>query len=291
MIQKSALTDLSRAQALFRFNEARAFPGAVVEMIEQDDGLWTVTVVWDDGQPPATVSFQDLEAFDETAAQSPGDAAVHVAVPHLGTVEDLGQLSRKFESNGRPGAIGFDTKGGFSYGTYQIATNTGTMKKFLLFLSDQFPIFAEKLNAAGGAAAALAGSDSFREAWTASAADPAFAEAQHDYIEASHYQPFAKKLLDKQGLDLARRSAVLRDVAWSVAVQHGPSNTVFDAALDQLASTLEDDEIILRVYAERSKVDKHFPSSTAAVKQALVARFESEMNAAMNRLFAGRTTA
>lgn len=284
MIQKSAVTNLTKAQALFKFNEARAFLGAVVEMIEQDDGLWTVTIVWDDDQPPAQVSFQDLAAFDETV-NTPGEAPVHVEASRLGN-EDLGQLSRKFESNGRPGAVGFDTKGGFSYGTYQIATKTGTMDKFLLFLTSQFPSFAQKLAAAGGSAAALAGSDSFRDAWIGLAADSAFADAQHDYIEATHYQPFAKMLLEKQGLDLAGRSAVLRDVAWSVAVQHGPANKVFDAALGQFASTLADTKIIPLVYAERSKVDKHFPSSSLSVRKALVARFASELEIATQRLLA-----
>lgn len=283
MIQKSAVTNLTKPAALFRFNQARTFPGAVVEMIEQDNGLWTVTIVWDDGQPPAQIAFQDLEAFDETANAS-GETPVHVEVARLATEEDLGQLSRKFESNGRPGAVGFDTKGGFSYGLYQIATKTGTMDKFLSFLTSHSPSFAQQLNAAGGSAAALSGNDSFRDAWIVLAADPTFADAQHDYIEATHYQPFAKKLLDKQALDLVGRSSVLRDVAWSVAVQHGPGNTVFGEALGQSASTLEDASIIPLVYAERSKVDKRFPSSSPEVKKALVARFASELELAMQRL-------
>lgn len=282
MIQKAALTNLTKPMALLRFNEARQRPGAVVEMIEQDDGLWTVTIVWDDGQE---LTFQDLEAFDETVVIAPNVAPIHAAHAPSGVNEKLGQLSRKFESNGRPGAIGFDTKGGFSYGTYQIATRTGTMEKFLAFLGQQFPAFAQKLGAAGGAVAALGGSDAFKDAWIGLAADPAFADAQHRYIAASHYAPFAKRLLDKQGLDLDARTAVLRDVAWSVAVQHGPANKVFDAALpNNGAGMLADAKIIPLVYGERSNVDKYFPSSTAQVKEALVARFKEELKLAMSRL-------
>ena len=281
MIQKAALTNLTKPMALLRFNEARQRPGAVVEMIEQDDGLWTVTIVWDDGQE---VNFQDLEAFDETAVKAPNEDPVHAAAPS-GAIDTLGQLSHKFESNGRPGAIGFDTKGGFSYGTYQIATRTGTMDKFLAFLAQQFPAFSQKLGAAGGGAAALAGSDAFKDAWIGLAADPAFSDAQHKYIAATHYAPFAKRLLDKQGLDLDARTAVLRDVAWSVAVQHGSANKVFDGALlNENAGTLADAKIVPLVYGERSNVEKYFPSSTAQVKEALVARFKEELKLAMSRL-------
>lgn len=282
MIQKAALTNLTKPMALLRFNEARQRPGSVVEMIEQDDGLWTVTIVWDDEQE---VNFQDLEAFDETTVTAPNVAPMHAPTAPSGVLDTLGQLSRKFESNGHPGAIGFDTKGGFSYGSYQIATRTGTMDKFLAFLERQFPAFSQTLVAAGGAVAALAGSEAFKNAWIGLAADPAFAAAQHKYVAATHYVPFAKRLLDKLGLDLDARTAVLRDVAWSVAVQHGPANTVFDAALRaEDAGTLADAKIIPLVYGERSAVDKYFPSSTAKVKAALIERFKEELKLAMSRL-------
>lgn len=282
MIQKAALTNMTKSMALLRFNEARQRPGAVVEMIEQDDGLWTVTIVWDDEQE---VTFQDLEAFDETAVTAPNVAPIHAISAPTGVIDTLGQLSRKFESNGRPGAIGFDTNGGFSYGTYQIATRTGTMDRFLAFLAQEFPAFSQKLAAAGGAVAALAGSDAFKDAWIGLAVDPAFAGAQHKYVAATHYAPFAKKLLEEQGLDLDARTAVLRDVAWSVAVQHGPANRVFDAALlNQNPGILADAKIIPLVYGERSNVDKYFPSSTAQVKEALIARFKEELQLAMGRL-------
>ena len=51
MIQKSAVTGLTKPLALQRFDEAtQKLPGAVVEMIEQDDGKWTVTIVFDANQ-------------------------------------------------------------------------------------------------------------------------------------------------------------------------------------------------------------------------------------------------
>lgn len=282
MIQKAALTNLTKPMALLRFNEARLRLGAVVEMFEQDDGLWTVTIVWDDMQE---VNFHDLEAFDETAVTAPNAVPIHAVAALSGGIDSLGQLSRKFESNGRPGAIGFDTKGGFSYGAYQIATRTGAMANFLAFLEKQYPDFSLKLGAAGGTLAALAGSDAFKNAWFKLAMDSAFADAQHKYIASTHYEPFAERLLDSLGLDLDARTAVLRDVAWSVAVQHGPANKVFNAALlNKDVGMLADGKIIPLVYGERSNVDKYFPSSTVQVKAALVARFKEELKLAMSRL-------
>jgi hypothetical protein len=271
MIRKSALTNLSRPAALFRFNEAKSKPGAVVEMIEQDNGLWTVTIVWDDEEKP--VAAAELAAFvkSEPAPQAPTEA--------------LGQLSQQFESNGKPGAIGHDSTGGFSYGAYQIATKTGTMSRFLSFLASDHAEFAAALEAAGGATAAEQGDERFKAAWRDLAADPAFFDAQHDFIAATHYEPFAKKLRDGLGLDLAQRSAALRDVAWSVAVQHGPGNQVFVNALaGQDVAALSDRAIIEAVYAERSDVQKYFAMSKPQVKDALVARFDQELDLALQRL-------
>ena len=288
MIQKSALTSLTQSEALLRFDEARKIRGVVVEMIEQDDGLWTVTMVWDDaGRSGATlrsdegepVRFSDLSAFDEV-----GGAAPDVA-PQAAQGQDLGSLSRRFESNGRPGAIGFDSAGGFSYGAYQIASRTGTMATFLAFLSSRFPVLSGPLEDAGGAVAAKAGTDAFKSAWQQLAANPDFGKAQHDFIAATHYEPFARVLAGPPlRLDLSMRTPVLRDVAWSVAVQHGAANRVFANALSSGIDVLSDREIIERVYDERSDVDKYFPSSSAKIKAALRNRFAEERHLALGRL-------
>ena len=115
--------------------------------------------------------------------------------------------------------------------------------------------------------------------------DPAFGAAQHDFIAATHYEPFAKLLLERLGLDLSKRSATLRDVAWSVAVQHGPGNKIFTQALDVLVvNQLNDEDIISKVYGERSKVDKYFASSTESVKVAVAERFKAELSQALQLL-------
>jgi hypothetical protein len=270
MIQKSAMVGLTRPQALFRFNQARTMPGAVVEMLEQADGNWTVTIVWDESG--AGLSREDLQAF-ESASEGPEEP------------EQLGALSRKFESNGNPGAIGFDTMGGYSYGSYQIASKVGRMKQFIDFLSVHRPALAVALESAGGDEAAKAGSDAFRAAWRTLAIDPTFAAAQHDFIEESHYKPFKRQLLETLGLDLNARSKTLRDVAWSISVQHGPGSQIFARALEgQAVGQLTDAEVIAKVYAERRKTEKYFASSTEAVRIAVAARFAQEESRALQQL-------
>jgi hypothetical protein len=62
---------------------------------------------------------------------------------------DLGALSSRFESRGDAGAVGYDPKGGYSYGQYQIASLTGTLGSFLRYLQTATPAAYGALNAAG----------------------------------------------------------------------------------------------------------------------------------------------
>jgi hypothetical protein len=195
-------------------------------------------------------------------------------------METLGKLSERFESNGDPGAIGFDTVGGFSYGMYQIAANPGTLDNFLGFLTSEHQDLARSLQNAGGSAAGRAGSAAFKNAWKELARTGAadFARAQHDFIEKTHFAVQARKLLENLSLDVRERSHALREVVWSMAVQHGNvTQKIFRTALaGRDPSTVSDADLIRALYRERSDVGKHFATSTEAVKKAVKARFERE---------------
>ncbi len=284
MIQKAARTNLTLALAEMAFDQARTLRGAVVEVLEQDDGLFTVTVVWDDAG--ITLSEEELDAFERQAEEEAQTEEGEGLSRGARAGAELGSLSERFESNGKPGAIGWDSTGGFSYGSYQIAAKTGTLKHFMEFLTRDFADIALPLVAAGGAAAGLAGSEAFKQAWRQLAKDESrFEEAQHGFIQATHYDPFAQRLLAQLGLDLAARSAALRDVAWSVAVQHGPGNKVFFNALNgKPVAAMNDDAVIAAVYAERSNLMRYFPRSTPRVREALAGRFEHEKRLALAML-------
>jgi len=264
---KDALQNLTEAEAddILKGWEAEGYRGV---KIPQDDKLWTVM----------TVEYPAFEA---------GGGTQPVVTGPVKYESDLGTLSMKYESNGNPGAIGQDKTGGYSYGQYQIASRTGTMKAFLDFLADAGPDIAAMLEEAGGLKGAIEGSESFQAAWRALAKKEEFARVQHAFIQATHYEPFAASL--KQiGLDLRTRSKTLKDVAWSVAVQHGPGNSVFRNALKgKDPAAMNDVDIIEAVYAERSKVDVYFAKSTPGVKAAVAGRFNRERRDALGMLGGG----
>lgn len=170
----------------------------------------------------------------------------------------IGSLSAKYESGGNPGAIGYDSTGGYSYGTYQLAHNN-----------------AQKFVAESPYAQQFAGipfnSAQFQQKWKEIAQkDPqGFASAQHDYIAKTHLEPIVTRL-KAQGMDVSRMSPVVQDVMWSTAVQHGPGNKIIERAL---ASAKDEQDFIKKVYQYRWDNGRGFASSTPAVKQSVYNRF------------------
>ena len=288
----AAIQGLTAARAKTRQANFLA-DGASVELLDEGGGLFTLVFCFPDTpdtpDTPGTVKDQPPQAAAAAGKPSPALAADPTASALVSPA--LGALSSKFESNGRPGAIGCDKNGGFSYGQYQIACRPGTMANYLAFLAQRIPALSAPLQTAGGATAASQGSEAFKAAWRKLAADPSFAASQHTFIAETHYQPFAQRLSGALGLNLAKRSAALRDVAWSVAVQHGPGNAVFDRALAPLGRLLPADDAVLinAIYSERLQVDKYFRKSTPEVRAAVAERFDHERRLALNQLLPSDT--
>jgi len=192
----------------------------------------------------------------------------------------IGNLSKRYESNGKPGAIGFDAVGGWSYGLYQIATRTGTMSLFLAWLANSRYKWAyERLKRAGGDIAARDGSAAFKTAWTGLADDQEFTNAQHEYIKVSHYDVQAGRI-NAHGLNIDTRSGALRDVVWSTAVQHGAKTNVITGVIAEHGA-LPDAQLIPLIYAERRT---RFGSSTPAVRASVMRRFDAECAEALAML-------
>nr|DAW25821.1 MAG TPA: chitosanase [Caudoviricetes sp.] len=138
----------------------------------------------------------------------------------------LGNLSKKYESNGDPGCIsnGYGDAGGKSYGMYQLASNVGSVDNYIKWLRENGYWFAENL------AEHPVGSIAFDDAWHW-LADPAngnkdvFASSQHKYIKAMYYDR-ACAALEKNMYHVDLHSDVMKDVVWSRAVQYGAGNIV-----------------------------------------------------------------
>lgn len=67
---------------------------------------------------------------------------------------------------------------------------------------------------------------------------------------------------ERFGLDVANRSAALRDVFWSTAVQHGPhgaegviANALRPLLRDNSINDIDDEAIIRAIYAERGRMN------------------------------------
>lgn len=187
----------------------------------------------------------------------------------------LGGLSQKYESSGDPGAIGYDSTGGFSYGTYQLAHNN-----------------AQRFVAQSPYAQEFAGipfnSVAFRNKWKEVARkDPqGFAQAQEQYIAKTHFEPLAAKAA-QAGLDLAQRSPVLAEVVFSTGVQHGAGTDVINRALARVGNDASDAEIIKAIYQERWGGGRRFASSTPQVQRSVYNRFfgkNGELATALNQL-------
>jgi hypothetical protein len=219
--------------------------------------------------------------------------------PDVHTGHDLGELSAWFESaRSAAGAIGYDLHGGWSYGTYQIASNTGTMAQFLDYLRTAQPQAYALLDAAGGSSGAMKGSKEFKKAWETLASDRSlragFAAAQYGFIKTQHFDVLAAKVYKDTGLDVGQRSVALQNVFWSVVTQHGENSSVIRNALrGKDVSKMTDRQIIEAIYAERGAVDinrhgvkvaRYFPSSTPAVQAAVLDRLARELPMAIGML-------
>lgn len=172
----------------------------------------------------------------------------------LAATPRLGALSERFESGGRgPGAVSSGTgdAGGVSYGIWQLSSRAGTAAAFVV---------AEGARWRAAFAGAAPGTPAFTAAWQAIAArEPeAFAEAQHAFIERTHYRPAVAAVRQRTGLDLDARHSAVRDAAWSVAVQHGGAATILAAGVDKAdrararADAGYDRALVEAIYAERT---------------------------------------
>ena len=159
-----------------------------------------------------------------------------------------------------------DKTGGWSYGTYQIATKNGTMNDYLAHLQKHpnYQSYYNTLQQAGGNDAAATGSEQFKNAWADLSNDQNFLQSQQDFIVDKKLNPAIRYVNDIKGLDFDKRSPVVKDVMFSTATQHGEGGArdIFHNALGYDASNLTDEDIINRIYQERSNVGKYFRNST-----------------------------
>ena len=238
-----------------------------------------------------TAPTQPLPTQPLPTGVSAAAAAAAATVGALGTAAAfvLGTLSAKYETGGRgPGTVstGSGDPGGVSYGSYQMATKTGTVAQFVS--GADFPWRNDFKGLQPGTPA-------FTAKWKAIAAAETdrFQECQHDYIKKTHFDVLCAQTLSENGLDITKRRPALQDAVWSTAVQHGGKCAVIRRALANLNIDSSDSDfdknLITAIYAERGRRRPdgklaYFPSSSPNVQNGVANRFKSELADALKML-------
>lgn len=221
-----------------------------------------------------------MKKLETTIKESMGGGAAPAATTHAG----LGAVSARWEG-AKEGiaAVGFDPTGGTSYGKYQIATRTGTMKEFLQYAAQTSPAIAGRLRAAGAPDTGKQGA--FANVWRQIAKDSPeeFTRLQHGFIQKTHYDPVTQWLAGK-GLDVSKRSRAVQEAVWSTVVHHGPGGARSVLRNAGINGNMSDEQIVRAIYGERSKVEKYFKSSPAKIQQSIRNRFKDEMPVALKML-------
>lgn len=186
----------------------------------------------------------------------------------------IGELSSKYESGGNPGAIGYDSTGGYSYGTYQLAHNNA--KNFVA--QSPYAQYFQGLTF---------NSPQWQQRWKQIAQqDPeGFGAAQKQYIAKTHLEPQVQKL-SSAGITFNSLPSVIQDVIWSTAVQHGGNTNIIVNAL-KASQGASPQDIIKKIYELRWNGGQNFASSTPQVRQSVYNRFfgpQGEMQMALNSL-------
>lgn len=187
----------------------------------------------------------------------------------------IGQTSLYFESAGAgPGTVsrGSGDLGGVSYGTYQIASGPGTVDEFLA--QSGYGKHFEKMTV---------NSPEFIAEWKRLAeGEAAFADAQHDFIQKTHYDPQVQSL-KRAGIDVDLRGPAVQDMVWSTAVQYrGYTTKVVSRGLTEAFGAgyslddVSDAEIVAAVQDSKLRhVTTDFKGSLAQTP-GLEARIETE---------------
>jgi hypothetical protein len=169
--------------------------------------------------------------------------------------DDIGALSAKYESGGRgPGTIssGRADPGGVSYGTHQLSSNGKMVDAFIA--SPMAARWSQRFRNLRPT------TPEFDAQWRAvAAAEPAaFSAAQNAFLGRENYKRTVRGVAQDTGANLNGAANAVRQVAWSVAIQHGGARTILTAAVRRTDRSLRRNDpsyqraLIGNIYDERA---------------------------------------
>lgn len=177
--------------------------------------------------------------------------------PLVPSKDGLGGISARWESGSRASeAIGWDVRGGTSYGKYQLSAKKGTMDAFIKYLEQQgHTEMAGKLRAAGSAETGGTGGK-MPEVWKELARSGQLKNLEHEFIKSSHYDP-AFRSLKPELQKMIKDNPALQEMLWSTSVQHGPSGKAYSGGAGDIFNRafkagVTPEQLVESVYADRS---------------------------------------
>jgi hypothetical protein len=216
-------------------------------------------------------AYKGLESLIKPGETPAGAAAGGGGAAPSGPItkfEGLGSISAKYESGGRgvhTVSSGAGDPGGVSYGTHQLATNTGTMARYLSS--------AEAKDYAGKFSGLQPGTEPFNQVYKqVAASDPqGFAASQKAFITRTHFDPVSKHAGD---LGWAVADPRVQEVLYSMGVQHGGAKKIVSQAGNPQGKSVEE-QVKMLFEARKSYVAgvSKMPEST---RQSLYKRYASE---------------
>lgn len=184
-------------------------------------------------------------------------------------MKDIWKVSEKYES-GRAGgcAIGMTRgdPGGASYGKYQLASRTGTLKHFLS--SSEHGKYFKGLTP---------GTKRFNAEWKRWCHNEDFQNEQREYIKRTHYEP-VRKYADYLGIP---RTYAINSAIWSIGVQHGKAKKVLKDA--NIQKDWPEQKVIIELYKARSNYVRNLRLSRG-LKNNVLRRYVHEKKDVLNLL-------
>lgn len=229
-----------------------------------------------------------------TAGTSSGGASGNASVscgPQTGCAQvyndnTITALSHKYESGGNyciNNKCASGDAGGCSYGATQLACGPGTMKKYLQYLQKSYPSVYAALG--GGDVntmakkACTAPATEFKQKFAnmcSSSVASDFVASQDKFTEGMFSDTKTNRdCLKSKGFNYDDFSPSVKAALYSISVQFGSACKMIKNS--SVRAPMTEEAFLNEIYAERSKTDKYFKSSSAAVQEGVKKRFAREL--------------
>jgi hypothetical protein len=164
-----------------------------------------------------------------------------------GSISWLWKLSERFESLWKPYAINFNDGWSSSFWSYQLR-------------GWQLEKFAQENGIAWYRKWVLSNWHSFTKNWISKINSLwiiKFKKLEHDFIGKTHYAPQIVKISRDSWINANNFSPAIKDVIWSVSVQHWPNSNLVVKSLSKLwklyfpLTAIDEKRIINQIYSDR----------------------------------------